>query len=46
MGAIRQRRIIQSFPSIPTPALPGSGYMGLISARLFRAPRFIEDAKL
>ncbi len=28
------------FPFIPTPALPGSGYVGLISARNIRAPLF------
>jgi hypothetical protein len=33
------------FPFIPTPALPGSGYMGLISARYLRAPLFRKSVQ-
>lgn len=31
---------------LPTPALPGSGYVGMISARNFKAPHFCGYSKI
>lgn len=44
-GGNPQKANHSKFPFIPTPALPGSGYVGLISARKIGAPLFRKSVQ-